>query len=1852
MNEEELIKLAAELIKEGLLSIKDIMDYLHDKSNDERYLHLRNTISGKYTTFLQKDVNDQDMEDICQKYSFQLNTDIQLDKENGNPVIRYSIDNKKLPVVYDDLYALSVSRNVQISDILEHYHIPFELENLSCLYREDNSKESGIRSIRYTQKLHIDEKYKDILNNVPELATYLEYIDFSPKKEYDLSISAAMLDKVLSSDEGRPEKADVLLGHRTYISIYDKNSDCIIINGSREDIEPFINEYMPSLKDHIIYAKEKEIFETYLLTIQPEQNATDITDRNIITTSEEQEEEQEISFPDLEDAEHSDELNDEQGSPDFISDDSESESEISHETDDPSHKKETIQTQQDFSDIHRESEDQAENDMDSVSDSHFHIDTDDNDEQEHEISMNATASVQNDVDIENDESDSFFDSEFKDEPSYIMDEENESEKTDKTFAYPYHTDSHKQEQSYATVDNENTNFTGDMDETSHFMEFTVEEHKIQQEPSMPEDTVTGWNKDISDNETEITEHITEHTTDKFFFEHDIPQTTGEHSNSSLPHQPEADINITDVYKEPDTTKSKLSDVSLLSHHQTSDIGTGNDDFSTSLESKKTDIPYHDAGQTAFSDITTTNTKLYEQTHHIETNPQTKGNVERKDIYTIHPVPSAQEEFTEKAKQNEKDSSYIPVYPHGSSFGEKKSDIYPVHNVNHHTEKTDSSYDNINSSYGFTRDEMTERVRESESNRNLYTSHDRNSKTAQNVLRTVDSHKKTAARDDEYIQGQKKQLEYDENARIIFAYKAIKQDNIIWTENFIKGIEDNKYTGLERAMQQNGYHAFRNTDKIKETVDVLKSQMEKSGINTAAFTLTTKNGMGTLNMQNFVMNHKQQFQMMYKTDSVNELIKLASQSKDMLKAGEKFEIERQLQHKRTPSAIFGKALSKMGDEADGFRILIQAKQAVHATQEAIFQISNLRMNLKHKQMQYKMLKYQQEIATQSSIIHKNDDILDKMADTAQKKKMQQKNEAYQKHIAQLEKRKAKRAENLEKLNNRQSAMRQERLDKNMRGIARKENRLNELQKRLQANQNKNFHGPMKSVQQKLNSFHSQQMNNSLIKQRQALEKKKAKRDAKKKALQTVNDKVKNSKIAVAAGKFASKADKVLAPVKSLMKLRELFAALLKKILLLLGKFVLIAILVLIGVYIVAAIVASIYAVLISVMPSLQPGFNNTSTTTAMETDYGQIYLKLSEAEKTWVEELKKVGRKNFKTMDFDDCDDIFDWDSTLNSVDDGGLYTGYSFEDNQIKADPYGLGEDYAGVIEQVDGGSYATFYNVNNQSSLSNIKDIMCLMSTYYDDGFTDYRYEGKTKGDDILIAWNDFKTSWSRGISEMKNSIFQIINDIFGTNINMSQYKDYTQTFAAEQYALTLFEATHDAKASFFGIEILPTQSDADNDTIDTANAGNGFIDGTRVLCTQQYGCTTPSGLFYYSSNGNLHIDSMIGLYATDDGRQLKDIIHTKDASNNYEWTKCYTLKDDDSRNNSPCWYSTSEQVDYEVTVVDRNAAGQVIGSHQETRTKTIIIWHFDCQGHQGSYCCGHVVIQTSGIIHGIPTDMASGRETAHEDYERQYNHRHTWIEDEVTIGNIKSTDDIFAVDSKIDHNFVPTTWNGWTTEKVDYALSRYTQDWQELYGFSPETSIPSAYTDNVIGMSQGAGNGYYGQTIYSSEDINTWIKKIKESYTISSTVEERLRLGLSYVGKAAYDQGYHGSRFAENGGSSYTASDCSGFASNVWYNELGGRIMSCFYLDEWGKQNGKRKPMSAGLEPGDIILSMNNKYGGGKSNHAMVYLGTFDGEIWCVECTASNNGGIFTMARGNSWYTRSGDNGAQIMYYLDMTP
>ena len=297
-----------------------------------------------------------------------------------------------------------------------------------------------------------------------------------------------------------------------------------------------------------------------------------------------------------------------------------------------------------------------------------------------------------------------------------------------------------------------------------------------------------------------------------------------------------------------------------------------------------------------------------------------------------------------------------------------------------------------------------------------------------------------------------------------------------------------------------------------------------------------------------------------------------------------------------------------------------------------------------------------------------------------------------------------------------------------------------------------------------------------------------------------------------------------------------------------------------------------------------------------------------------------------------------------------------------------------------------------------------------------------------------------------------------------------------------------------------------------------------------------------------------------------------------------------------------------------------------QKYRLYSISFTH-SCQGgHTGKYCGGHVSMDVIGRVYGF-TDTQLGPEIGDvgEIVGKVEEGEYTPVETDKTLiddEGIKDIQDIFDADMLITRPVFDPDWEGWTENNMTLAVVRYNQDWEDIYG--------------IVIASELGGEGV------SETEIKEYMDNLQKNYPdLSARRREVIELALRKVGNMNYSQEHHNCKFGGPcvKGGVCNLSDCSGFVSNLWYQELGQFYTTATFYQHF---TNEKKLLGQGsvysnAKPGDIILHYDGRVADGNGDHALLYVGDIkdDGNMYVIDCTTIDGvGNVFLRTRDEKYY------------------
>lgn len=264
-----------------------------------------------------------------------------------------------------------------------------------------------------------------------------------------------------------------------------------------------------------------------------------------------------------------------------------------------------------------------------------------------------------------------------------------------------------------------------------------------------------------------------------------------------------------------------------------------------------------------------------------------------------------------------------------------------------------------------------------------------------------------------------------------------------------------------------------------------------------------------------------------------------------------------------------------------------------------------------------------------------------------------------------------------------------------------------------------------------------------------------------------------------------------------------------------------------------------------------------------------------------------------------------------------------------------------------------------------------------------------------------------------------------------------------------------------------------------------------------------------------------------------------------------------------------------------------------QEREIIESLIFTNECaENHSGSYCGGHLKAEVTGYIYTMTTEQENNIFTDKTQGVIPEKVNETTLNPN---GDLYAMYDIFDCDTMLLHETQTPDWKGWNEENIEIAALKKIQDWEDLYGFS---------INNMLG----------GETL-SADEITSILRQVEGSYELlyGEPLPERRRevilKALQLVGNLGYSDpdpdsitfGHHACPFdgpcVLNPNITCYMSDCSGFVSNLWIQELG---CICNTTDFKNLNPVKVSQMNSLPKPGDIITWYD-----ATTKHSALYIG-----------------------------------------------
>lgn len=667
------------------------------------------------------------------------------------------------------------------------------------------------------------------------------------------------------------------------------------------------------------------------------------------------------------------------------------------------------------------------------------------------------------------------------------------------------------------------------------------------------------------------------------------------------------------------------------------------------------------------------------------------------------------------------------------------------------------------------------------------------------------------------------------------------------------------------------------------------------------------------------------------------------------------------------------------------------------------------------------------------------------------------------------------------------------------------------------------------------------------------------------------------------------------------------------------------------------------------------------------------MKLREYETTWNQKLKDESTyKDFDGIKFGE---------SYQSASEYGKMIGMEYIEDEKGfkfSNPFGftIDESAQKVISNIDGGIEVKF--LNSQSDLgytSNIKDIMSMAQTFY--GHRDNYYDFYKDG--LGYVTKEVKRSGLKSF---------LINEAV-TGIS-DPYKKGTRAFAqycVELFNISHQEVI-DVTPVVLPTDLNYVEVDKGTDI--EGNAITGDIEKCPVddgCMTYDHFLYSGTDICVRDTNGNIHnvstlvtpigenciaddIDSFkykLPLWA-----ECYEVISTRADTTEWSRTGEQWAYDEDGtliydepgpgrdkhKNNGYTFPGTFEHVikmfcdeegvDFDcesINVVQMENGFKVYVSYEiEYRERSSYdseakITHYwiesrECKNtltfarscaeiHKGSYCGGHLKGEITGYIFTMSKDQDEDNIT--EGKVESYTHTEVEQTTLSSYGSIYDMQDIFDCDAMLIHQTEMEEWKGWTKENVELAALKKRMDWNELYGISVNTML--------------GGESLSEATI---SDIMQQIDYLYEM-TFGEKIPERrneiLLKALNLVGNLGYSDpdpnapsfGHHACPFDGpcllDPSITCFMSDCSGFCSNLWLEELDGEILNTTEF----KNKNTAKIGESGYEPkpGDVITYYDSDF-----RHSMIYVGyiNIDGEgdkPYIIDCNDLGSKGATVFLR-----------------------
>lgn len=345
-------------------------------------------------------------------------------------------------------------------------------------------------------------------------------------------------------------------------------------------------------------------------------------------------------------------------------------------------------------------------------------------------------------------------------------------------------------------------------------------------------------------------------------------------------------------------------------------------------------------------------------------------------------------------------------------------------------------------------------------------------------------------------------------------------------------------------------------------------------------------------------------------------------------------------------------------------------------------------------------------------------------------------------------------------------------------------------------------------------------------------------------------------------------------------------------------------------------------------------------------------------------------------------------------------------------------------------------------------------------------------------------------------------------------------------------------------------------------------------------------------------------------------------------------------------------------------NHLGVYCGGHLQLRTRSVVYGFSEKQEEEGTFAAeGQIAAFVPKYLDPInykdpnhyddaenrypnDSDVAENEKAAYPDLHVWNINEHSLLDGEETPyieeENLKSlykAQDIFDIDDMIlrkkdsyagysgkdegksinDESSSLPKWTGWTISNIGNAVSIANNDWFEAYALADtQTSVGGIFDNNSQKMNA-VSDSVKNRIV---QKLNTGLNLLAdildpEAVNVDGNIlaeEERemidrirhVEYALDTVGKVSYSQSAHVNLYGNISGS---ASDCSGYVSNIWRDRFETSLTTAALMqiaEDAGTLHEYHGLGTTGIKPGDIILKDPEDVGG--SAHALLYIGTFN--------------------------------------------